>query len=77
MLLEGKIFVRNVKSRKDPLFDTALDDFFEGTIKRDILPSEEDLEKMKITLNWIIRHRNKTIIYYLKDYKNRQDLGFL
>lgn len=77
LLLEGKIFVRNVKSRKDPLFDTALDDFFEGTIKRDILPSEEDLEKMKITLNWIIRHRNKTIIYYLKDYKNRQDLGFL
>lgn len=77
LLLEGKIFVRNVKSRKDPLFDTALDDFFEGTIKRDILPSEEDLEKMKITLNWVIRHRNKTIIYYLKDYKNRQDLGFL
>ncbi|MHC1736977.1 MAG: exonuclease domain-containing protein [Ignavibacteriaceae bacterium] len=76
LLLEGKIYVRKTKMRKDHLFETALDDFFEGTIKRDNLPSEEDLEKMKITLNWIIRHRNKTIIYYLKDYKNRQELGF-
>lgn len=76
LLLEGKIYVRKTKMRKDPLFETALDDYFEGIIKNDNLPSDEDLEKMKITLNWIIRHRNKTSIYYLKDYKSKKQLGF-
>ncbi|HOJ17343.1 MAG TPA: exonuclease domain-containing protein [Ignavibacteriaceae bacterium] len=74
LLLEGKIFVRNTKAGKDHEFMNALEDYFGGTLRLDNLPTDEDLEKMKITLNWIIRNRTKTKIYYLKKYQNKENL---
>jgi len=76
LLLEGKIYVRQKKEKSDHVFETALDDYFSRTINYDILPGNEDLEKMKIILNWIIRHRNKTTIYYLKDYLGKEQFVF-
>jgi len=38
------------------------------------MPDDEDLEKMKITLNWIVKNRNKVRTFYLNDYRNKQDL---
>jgi len=29
---------------------------------------------MKITLNWLIRNRNKVRVFYLKDYPDKQEL---
>jgi hypothetical protein len=37
-------------------------------------PEKEDLEKMKIILNWVIRHRNVCDFYYLKNYRNKEQL---
>jgi len=55
-------------------FEEALDDYYSETINLDILPNEEDLEKMKITLNWLIKNRNKVRTFYLKDYTNKEEL---
>jgi hypothetical protein len=39
-----------------------------------VLPDDEDLEKMKITLNWLIKHRNNVRIFYLKEYGSKAEL---
>jgi hypothetical protein len=39
-----------------------------------MLPNEEDLEKMKITLNWLIKNRNKVRCFYLKEFNNKEEL---
>ncbi len=45
-----------------------MDDYYSGTIQSDANPTEEDLEKMKITLNWLVKNRNQVRVFYLKDY---------
>lgn len=68
LLLEGKYFIKkNSKSGKDT-FEEALIDYYLQTSRIDINPTEEDLEKMKISLNWLTKNRNKVRIFYLKDY---------
>jgi DNA polymerase-3 subunit epsilon len=74
LLLEGKTFIKKNILNKDDEFDKALNDYFERTRQIDIFPTEEDLEKMKIALNWIIKNRNKVHIYYLKEYSTKENL---
>lgn len=74
LMLEGKIYIKKyVLSEKDH-FEDALNDYFEGTVNVNKNPTEEDLEKMKITLNWLIKNRNKARTFYLKDFTSKQDL---
>ncbi len=74
LMLSGKIFVKkgNLKEKDD--FEESLEDYFANTINFNNLPNDEDLEKMKITLNWLIKNRNKVRIFYLRDYQSKQDL---
>lgn len=74
LLLSGKIFVKKQRLDEKDFFEAALDDFFEQTIHNDILPTDEDLEKMKITLNWLIKNRNKVKCYYLKEFHSKEEL---
>jgi len=74
LLIEGKVFVKKYAIEKRDLFDQALDDFYSGSIQIDNFPTDEDLEKMKIILNWIIKNRNKVKIYYLKNYESKHSL---
>ena len=74
LMIEGKIYIKEYKVNKENNFEIAIDDYYAGTLNTKPLPSEEDLEKMKIILNWIIRNRNKVRAFYLKDYENREEL---
>jgi DNA polymerase III subunit epsilon len=74
LMTEGKIFIKEYKVSKDSGFDDAVDDYFSGTHYTKPLPSEEDLEKMKIILNWIVKNRNKVHVFYLKDYTDKNEL---
>ncbi len=74
LMIEGKIYIKEYKVNKDNYFETAIDDFYFGTVNTKPLPTEEDLEKMKIILNWIIRNRNKVRTFYLKDFTNKEEL---
>jgi DNA polymerase-3 subunit epsilon len=74
LLISGKIFIKKYAFNDKDNFEEALDDYFSGTINLDILPNEEDLEKMKITLNWLIKNRNKVRAFYLKDFTNKHEL---
>jgi excinuclease UvrABC nuclease subunit len=74
LLLAGKIFVKKNSLKEKDYFEDALDDYFEQSIQNDYLPNEEDLEKMKITLNWLIKNRNKVRCFYLKEFNNKEEL---
>ena len=74
LLISGKPFLKTYIHSKDGLFEEAIDDYFSGTLNLQIMPTEEDLEKMKISLNWLIKNRNKVRIFYLKDYTSREEL---
>lgn len=74
LMITGKIFIKKYAIHSKDYFDEALDDYYEGTINLKSAPDDEDLEKMKITLNWIVKNRNKVRAFYLKDYQNKHDL---
>lgn len=74
LMLEGKFYIKKYLHDRKDSFEQALDDYYSGTIKSDHIPTEEDLEKMKITLNWLIKNRNKIRVFYLKDYSSKQEL---
>ena len=74
LMLEGKIYIKKYALQDKDYFEEALDDYFDRTLNLQSSPNEEDLEKMKITLNWLIRNRNKVRIFYLKEFINKQEL---
>lgn len=76
LMKEGKIFIKQYLHNKIDFFDQALNDFYENNTNNKFIPSEEDLEKMKITLNWLIKNRNLVKTFYLKDYSNKQELYY-
>ena len=73
LMTEGKIYIKEYKINGSDGFDTAVEDYYSGTIHTKPLPSEEDLEKMKIILNWIVKNRNHVRVFYLKDYQNKEE----
>ena len=72
LILEGKVFIKDYYLDERKHFFEALEDFYNGTINQKYSPTEEDLEKLKIILNWIIRNRNGVKIFYLKDYRDKE-----
>jgi len=74
LMTEGKIYIKGYKVNRDNAFETAIDDFFSGAINTQPMPTEEDLEKMKIILNWIVKNRNQVTTYYLKDFSGKEEL---
>ena len=74
LLISGKPFIKTYIHCKDGLFEESIDDYFSGNINLQVMPTEEDLEKMKISLNWLIKNRNKVRIFYLKDYNSKEEL---
>ncbi|HED05230.1 MAG TPA: hypothetical protein ENI61_00940 [Ignavibacteria bacterium] len=73
LMLEGKIYIKKYELSEKDYFEDTLNDYFEGTVNVNKNPTEEDLEKMKITLNWLIKNRNKARTFYLKDFTSKQD----
>ena len=74
LMLSGKIFVKQGNLKEKDEFEESLDDYFANTINFNNTPDDEDLEKMKITLNWLIKNRNKVRIFYLRNYNSKHDL---
>lgn len=74
LMLEGKFYIKKYLHNKKDTFEQALDDYYSETIKSDSNPTDEDLEKMKITLNWLVKHRNQVRVFYLKDYISKEEL---
>lgn len=74
LLIDGKVYIKGYVYDSKNLFEQALEDYFNNTILTKPLPSDEDLEKLKVTLNWLVKNRNRVKVYYLKNYKSKEDL---
>lgn len=74
LMIGGKIYIKKYALEKRDSFEIALDDYFENTLNFKIMPEDEDLEKMKITLNWLVKNRNKVRVFYLKNYSSKTEL---
>lgn len=74
LLLSGKIYIKKYTVNGADHFEEALNDYFDRTINLSEIPCEEDLEKMKITLNWLIKNRNSIRVFYLKEFRNKDEL---
>ncbi len=74
LMLEGKFYIKKYLHDHKETFEQALDDYFSETIRSDSNPTDEDLEKMKITLNWLVKNRNQVRVFYLKEYSSKAEL---
>lgn len=74
LFLEGKVFIKDYYIKDEDFFDVALDDYFENTFHLLAGMEDKDLEKIKISLSWLVKNRNKVKIHYLKDYENKDQL---
>jgi DNA polymerase-3 subunit epsilon len=74
LLLEGKVVIKKYLLNNEDVFDKSLDDYFQNSIYNTFVPTDEDLEKMKTILNWIINHRNHVRIFYLSNYSTKEQL---
>ncbi len=74
LMLEGKFYIKKYLHDHKNTFEQALDDYYTSTINNDSNPTDEDLEKMKITLNWLVKNRNQVRVFYLKDYSSKEEL---
>lgn len=74
LLLEGKLFIKDYDLDGKSLFDTALDDYFDGAISLIKKSEEKDLDRIKILLAWMSNHMENTRVYYLKNYKSKEEL---
>ena len=74
LLLSGKLFIKDYMIEDYDLFNTAIEDYYNNTISLFHKVENKDLEKIKITLSWLIRNRNNVQIYYLKNNKSRNEL---
>ncbi|MEE9430032.1 MAG: exonuclease domain-containing protein [Melioribacteraceae bacterium] len=74
LFLEGKVFLKDYYLKEQDFFDVALEDYFENTIHLLAGMEDKDLEKIKISLSWLVKNRTQVKIHYLKDYKSKDEL---
>lgn len=74
LFLEGKVFLKDYYLKDQDFFDVALEDYFENTIHLLAGMEEKDLEKIKISLSWLVKNRTQVKIHYLKDYESKNEL---
>ncbi|MGE5364722.1 MAG: exonuclease domain-containing protein [Bacteroidota bacterium] len=72
LMVSGKVFIKDYVVQGNYLFDSALDDYFDGAVSIISEVDKKDLEKIKILLSWLSRNRNSVSIYYLKDFSSKQ-----
>ncbi|MCW8848872.1 MAG: UvrB/UvrC motif-containing protein, partial [Melioribacteraceae bacterium] len=74
LFLEGKVFIKDYHLKEQDFFEVALDDYFDNTFHLLDGMEDKDLEKIKISLSWLVKNRNKVKIHYLSNYEIKEDL---
>ncbi len=74
LLVEGKMFIKDFFLDKKDQFMNALDDYYNGTINIFQALEDKDLERLKISLNWLVKNRTNIKVFYLDDYSDKEEL---
>ncbi|MEW6193749.1 MAG: exonuclease domain-containing protein [Bacteroidota bacterium] len=70
LLLEGKIFIKDFFTDKENSFDEALECYFNGAIQILKELTAKDLERLKISLSWLVKNKTRIKVHYLRDYNS-------
>lgn len=74
LMQEGKLYIKDYDLDAKDLFDTALHDYYDGTIPLYKNSEEKDLDRIKVVLAWLSNNMEKVKSYYLSDYNSVEEL---
>ncbi len=74
LLIEGKMFLKYFFVDEKDIFDEALNDYFEMTNYSNWQSSNKDLERIKISLSWLVKNRTSIKVHYLNNFSNIDEL---
>lgn len=74
LFISGEVFIYNYLGKRNNEFETAIDDYFNKTEFRRNKNEYEDLEKIRIAMNWLLKNSKSYSIHYLKDFNNKEEL---
>jgi excinuclease UvrABC nuclease subunit len=74
LMIEGKVYIKNYPVDNEYNFKEAIEDYFSGTVKNEDHLTMQDLERMKISLSWMVKNRTMIELHYLKDYSSQTEL---
>ena len=74
LLVDGKLFIKDFPLDENSLFNSALEDYFNGS--KQLIPelNKKHLERLKISLSWLVKNRSQVNILYLTDYVSEREL---
>jgi DNA polymerase III subunit epsilon len=74
LLLAGKMFLKNFFVDTQDNFEAVLEEYFEHSIYDNYELTDKDLERIKISLSWLIKNRNGIKVHYLKNFTSVEEL---
>lgn len=74
LLIEGRMFLKNFFVDEKDIFETVLNDYFERTNYSNWQSTNKDLERIKISLSWLVKNRNGIKVHYLNSFSNLNEL---
>ncbi|MBU0560045.1 MAG: hypothetical protein KKG93_10805 [Bacteroidetes bacterium] len=74
LLVDGKLFIKDFPLDENSHFNSALEDYFNGS--KQLIPelNKKHLERLKISLSWLVKNRSQVNILYLTDYVSEREL---
>jgi DNA polymerase-3 subunit epsilon len=74
LIKEGKVFIKDFDGCDDQKFIELIDEFYNKTLFTNITLCDKDLNRIRITLSWLIKNRNCYKIYYLNNFTSSERL---
>lgn len=71
---EGRVFIYGFDGIDFVKLFELIEDFYNKTIFVEDKISEKDLNRIRITLSWLIKNKNSYQLYYLQDFSSMQEI---
>jgi len=74
LIKEGKVFIKDFDGCDNNKFISLINEFYDKALFTNIILENKDLNRIRITLSWLLKHRNCCTIYYLSDFNSTESL---
>jgi DNA polymerase-3 subunit epsilon len=72
LLINGRLLIKDFQGEHGNLFEESINNYYNNSSEINENITEKDLGRIKITLGWLLNNKNKTKIFYLKDYSSAE-----
>lgn len=74
LLKKGSVFIKDHLGFTKDKFISEIEDYYSNTLNLVSEPDKKNLERIKISLTWLVNNRNRVKVFYLADYNNKEEL---